>query len=248
MGSGSTTGYLAPEQIQQRADVSTRHAAVDSYGIGMTLFFMISGRDPFPTENLHQEWRKSIYAAAVKNGESSWKSLPNRFSRVIINTTKLKQSERWDISQIRSELERLYDALKRPDNVDSAELIAEEIFCRTNYSHNYEWDDNKLSALYNSPSGVRICLIGHESKKQLILKIEWSDTGVSEIKKVNKWLERNQPKILDQLSSSKWKIETHTASGRALHISASMDVSDAKKELNEIAQCIDKVTSELIFN
>ena len=46
---GSTTfGYLAPEQIHEIDGVSTRHAAVDSFGIGMVLFFMLSGRNPVP--------------------------------------------------------------------------------------------------------------------------------------------------------------------------------------------------------
>src|SRR5690606_28979831 len=32
------SGYLAPEQIQRKPGVSTQHASVDSYGIGMTIF------------------------------------------------------------------------------------------------------------------------------------------------------------------------------------------------------------------
>ncbi|MGD0037349.1 MAG: protein kinase [Bacteroidota bacterium] len=245
VGSGSTTGYLAPEQIQQSASVSTRHAAVDSYGIGMTLFFMIAGRDPFPTENLHREWQKSVYESANRIRESSWKSLPNRFSRLIINATRLEQYARWDISQIRTELERLSEALKKPDNIESAELIAEEIFCRTKYSHDYEWDSDKLCAMYSSLSGVRISLVGHESKKQLILKIEWSDQGGSERKTINKWLEKNQPKILNQLTASSWKIESQSTSGRALHITASLDVLLAKKQIDEIVRCIDKITIDI---
>ena len=247
VGSGSTTGYLAPEQIQQSPDVSTRHAAVDSYGIGMTLFFMIAGRDPFPTENLHKDWQKNIYDSAVNIKEDSWKSLPNRFSRLIMNATKLKQSERWDISQIKYELERLYEALKKTDSVESVELIAEEIFCRTKYSTEYKWDSDKLSASINSSSGVQICLIGHESKKQLVLKIDWNDQSGSGAKKISKWLGKSEPKILAKLTSSNWKIETHTKSGRAMHVTATLDISIAKEHLNDIAKCLDKVTDELIF-
>lgn len=49
----SIAGYLAPEQLQQMSGVSTRHAAVDSFGIGMTLFFIIAERDPLPAEHCH---------------------------------------------------------------------------------------------------------------------------------------------------------------------------------------------------
>ena len=38
---GALTGYLAPEQIDATPGCSTRHAAVDSFGVGMTLYYKI---------------------------------------------------------------------------------------------------------------------------------------------------------------------------------------------------------------
>ena len=57
-------GYLAPEQIQYTSRVSTRHAAVDSFGMGMVLFFMMSGRAPLPDEHRHGDWRNTLARAA----------------------------------------------------------------------------------------------------------------------------------------------------------------------------------------
>ena len=55
---GAVAGYLAPEQIQAIPGASTRHAAVDSFGVGMTLYFMIAGTDPLPAQHLHRDWEK----------------------------------------------------------------------------------------------------------------------------------------------------------------------------------------------
>jgi serine/threonine protein kinase len=64
---GSTLlGYLAPEQIQPIQGVSTRHAAVDSFGLGMLLFFLISGHNPLPDEHRHGNWIELVRSAAER--------------------------------------------------------------------------------------------------------------------------------------------------------------------------------------
>ena len=91
-------GYLAPEQIQRVRGVSTRHAAVDSFGLGMTLFFLVSGRHPIPTEHRHSSWAESVYQACGAISTKSWNSVRKRFGRLIINTTRDLQVERWDLA------------------------------------------------------------------------------------------------------------------------------------------------------
>ncbi len=57
---GSMVGYLAPEQLEQILGVSTRHASVDSFGLGMTLYFMISQRNPLPDQQRYQDWSRVV--------------------------------------------------------------------------------------------------------------------------------------------------------------------------------------------
>ena len=133
---GSTTfGYLAPEQIQDIQGVSTRHAAVDSFGIGMVLFFMMSGRDPVPDE--HQACRLEEYTERklqkcflASNGIPFHQDLQDSLS-MQLNTN---QAERWDMTQIQAELERLHKAVLDPGSTQSIELIAEEIAARCEFS------------------------------------------------------------------------------------------------------------------
>ena len=103
----SMAGYLAPEQIQAQSGVSTRHATVDSFGFGMTLYFLISGQDPLPAQHRHHNWENSVTDSAHTHRCTSWRSLPQRFARLIINCTRDRQSERWDMTQVQGELQRL---------------------------------------------------------------------------------------------------------------------------------------------
>ena len=128
---GALFGYLAPEQIQATPGISTRHAAVDSFGLGMTLYFMITGRDPLPEQHRHYDWKTTVQQAALGRGKTSWISLPYRYARLIIKATENSQAKRWDMSQIKDELERLIDASLNPTEVVSAELLAEEIAARS---------------------------------------------------------------------------------------------------------------------
>ena len=145
---GSTTfGYLAPEQIQDIQGVSTRHAAVDSFGMGMVLFFMMSGRDPIPDEHKHVDWKNTLNEAAEGHPCSQWHSIPSRFARLIEYATQDNQAERWDMTQIQAELRRLHKAVLDPKSTQSIELIAEEIAARCEYCEGYEWDGNTLSAV-----------------------------------------------------------------------------------------------------
>ena len=185
-------GYLAPEQIQYTSRVSTRHAAVDSFGMGMVLFFMMSGRAPLPDEHRHGDWRNTLARAAHGHPCNEWRSAPSRFARLVEFATRNNQSERWDMTQIQAELTRLHEAVSHSTSTQYAELIAEEIAARCEFSKDYEWDGDSLAAVKETPSGVRFTLQGDESQE------EWSSLswiGVSLAFKVGHILANgsNQP-------------------------------------------------------
>jgi serine/threonine protein kinase len=245
IGTGTTTGYLAPEQIQPNPKVSTRHSAVDSFGLGMTLFFTVARRDPYPAENLHKYWETNVSEYCGSVGSSIWRSLPTRFARLIINATREKQSERWDLNQIRVELERLREALQTPDEVESAELLAEEVFSRTSYSRNYKWNADKLCAILEFPSGAKISVLGHESKKQLRLGISWTYTGGSTPKQLFKKLEKSFDQIKRQVASVDWICEDRSKSGKSINFTAHLDVQVAKTKIDIVARNLDNIVTAL---
>lgn len=243
----SATGYLAPEQLQSISGVSTRHASVDAFGLGMCLYFIASGRDPFPAEHAHTTWHQTVFAACAKRICTSWKSLPQRFARVILNATQHRQSERWDMAQIEGELQRLLVAHDSPEAVVSAEMIAEELFARSSYAKEYEWLEGTLCARIILPSGLEISITGDEPRSRLLMKIRWSSGGDYNRRNVTKWLPEAGRKVSDLLSGHNWHVEGSSAWGEQVDLSASITTAHFPKHLDANAQLLERISGHLRF-
>jgi len=224
---GSVSGFLAPEQVGRREDASTRSAAVDSFGLGMTLYYLRSGIEPVFSQHKHQDWSASVVALMERFGCKTWKSLPRRYARVILCSTRDKQSERWDMSQILGELQRLHDAEKKPTQVESAELLAEEIAARSDFPNNYQWDPDSLKAFTVLASGATVSVRGLEVDRKISVEMRWAETGLEDRRRVRKWI----PKACDQASSllrkAGWKVRIDRASDW-LAVEGEIDVKVAR--------------------
>ena len=243
---GPVFGYLAPEQIEDRPGVSTRHAAVDSFGVGMTLYFMISGKDPIPEQHLHFNWAETVLGASARHGSPTWQSLPFRYARLVTNATQDSQSDRWDLAQIRDELRRLMDALMYPDRVASAELIADEIAARTDRT--YHWSDETGTAIIKLVSGLVISISGDESKRQMVINLNWSSSDRQERKNVAKWMAPAADRCKKILRSSGWTIRTTNIQPlQSVVIEASLTVSRAASTLSDQAKAISEIKEQLNF-
>ena len=243
---GALFGYLAPEQIQATPGASTRHAAVDSFGLGMTLYFMITGRDPLPDQHRHYDWKKTVQAAALGHGKISWVSLPYRYARLIIKATEDIQAKRWDMSQIKDELERLFDAFLNPTEVVSAELLAEEIAARSNRV--YEWNDDLATAVIQLVSGAIIKITGNESDRLVVVHLNWSRSGKQEHKQVGKWMAPAADRCAKMLKSEGWKIRTKNVQPpNSMVLEATLTVPLAASNLIKQAGAVSTVAEELTF-
>jgi eukaryotic-like serine/threonine-protein kinase len=165
-------GYLAPEQMTRRVGVSTQNAAVDAFGIGMTLFFLVSRRNPSPGEHSSKDWQLTVNNAARDLRATSWRSLPRRFARLIIGSTRDAQFERIDVTQISKELRRLSALIVDAKSRVSAEFIAEELAARSAVISNYFWDEARCEAHFDFGTGLTVCVRGDDVAQQVSVKIE----------------------------------------------------------------------------
>ena len=243
---GAMFGYLAPEQIQATPGASTRHASVDSFGVGMTLYFMITGNDPLPAQHRHQDWGKTVQAAACGQDSTSWISLPYRYARLIIRATEDSQAKRWDMSQIRDELERLGHAFLNPTKVVSAELLAEEIAARS--GRTYEWNDDLVMAVFQLVSGSVITITGNESDRCVVISLNWSSSGKQERKHVGKWMVPATERCVKRLRASGWRIRTRNIQPpQSMTLKATLNVRSAATTLGQQGEVVSKVVNELTF-
>lgn len=241
-------GYLAPEQIENIRNVSTRHTAVDSFGLGMILFFMLGGRDPVPDQHLHADWKDTLFRIAGGRSCDEWQSIPTRFSRLIHYATLHEQSERWDMTQIQAELQRLLEIVVNPSSTRSAELVAEEIAFRCEFSSGYEWDPNQLSAIKTQPSGVRLEIRGDESARRVIVSASWGDPGVQGRRHLGKWIPASLENTRQILHSSGWAIEDTRTYYAHFAISASISVREALVDMPETIDNLNRAMAEVRFS
>ena len=242
---GALTGYLAPEQIQAMRGCSTRHAAVDSFGVGMTLYFMVSGTDPVPEQHMHTGWSRTVYEVVAQR-RSHWMSLPRRYARLIINATNNKQADRWDITQIHDELERLRLAQGDPQAIVSAELLAEEI--AAGLERDYEWDEDSGTARIGLASGADVRILGNETERRIIVNLNWNTSGRLERKRVGKWIGPAGERCVGILKSAGWKIGARNIQRKgSIALEAWIRSKKAAGSLASQVAAMAKIVKELSF-
>lgn len=244
-GETALLGYLAPEQIQSVRGVSTRHASVDSFGLGMVLYFMLSQKNPVPDQHRHADWPEILAQASRNSPCDEWVSLPRRFARLIELATQDSQPARWDMAQIQSELRRLRDVAINTSSVVSAELVAEEIAARCQFSSDYVWDSNTLSAVKESESGLKFEIQGDETQKMVFANLTWGDTGVQGKAHLGKWIEPSMRNAREILRSSGWRISDAGARYAHILVSASLPTSEAIHNLQRTVESLDRALNEI---
>lgn len=246
---GSTLmGYLAPEQLRPISGISTRHAGVDSFGLGMTLFFMISSLDPVPNEHLQSGWKERVFDAGTRVPQCAWQSMPNRYSRLILRAAHQNQGERWDMAQIESELQRLLRAVEHPDSVSSAELVAEEIAARSKCMEGYIWDDDRLAAITETPSGIRLCIMANESEQAIQFELSWGRPGVhGRGESVGKWIPARMGNAVDILKKGGWTVKEAEHKWAEIHINGLIKVKTALSSMDRLIAYTEQATDLIRF-
>lgn len=201
------SSYLAPEQLVSIPGISTRHASVDSFGVGMTLYFILTGSTP--RQNLHTvaDWKERLSKAAKYRRCESWESLPNRFVRLISNATKDEQHLRWDMSQIQQEITLLHEALTTPSEVSSSELITEELAVRTQVIGEYAWNENDRSIVKEFANGLTLTLFGNETNQDVEIKLLWEYGGQGNWQHTYSSMQQKITSAVDQLTSAGWRVD-----------------------------------------
>jgi hypothetical protein len=239
MAPQAVNGFLAPEQVNRDENVSTRHASVDSYGLGMTLYYLRCGQEPVFSQHMHGNWQEILDQQIARVKCENWKSLPRRFARLIEASTRNRQSERWDMSQIVSELERLKVAESNPHSVTSAELFAEELTRCSDIGNLYDWDADRVHAVQKL-YGTTFVVSGHESIGQVKVALTWTyEKGA----KVKKYLKNAAEKSAAELKKGHWKDITVEIGAVNVDVSARISVKYLQQDLLGVSRSLNAALS-----
>ena len=171
-------------------------------------------------------------------------SLPRRYARLILNATNNKQAERWDITQIHDELERLRVAQADPRSIVSAELLAEEI--AAGVERGYEWHDDKSTARIALTSGAEVRILGNETERRIVANLNWSTSGRQERRKVGKWIGPAGERCAGILKKAGWEVSTSNIQRRgSIALEGTIPARKAAGSLTSHVDAVSKIVEEL---
>jgi len=174
--------YQAPEQLHRGAGTSTRRAAVDSYGLGMTLLYLRTGKHPQYMQHMHKDWGEFLLREVCTKRYSPWLSLPRRYARLIDRCTRNGQEERPLMATIYGELDLLYQlcASELPASVPP-EALAEELCCRVasefGLEREYEVNREEDTFVARTASGLTVSMHGDGSLNEITFTLRVVPTG-----------------------------------------------------------------------
>lgn len=240
-------GYLAPEQT----DISSRYAArstrVDSYGFGMTVYYLFGGDAPRPNEALSDLWLSRAIRAAARDYHEGWRSAAARLGRLISRATQIDQNIRIDFASMTHELKSIQDAIIAPDSLDNVELWAEEVMSILADEKVYEWDDAVGKGVLRRPGGLAIEISSNFRKGSVDLAIRYLDQGDKERASVGKYLANAVTSVDRALEKGGWLVEERRVAGMEAIIAASVTVSKLKAARKDIFEAAGDVLSAFRF-
>ncbi|WP_344444235.1 hypothetical protein [Kitasatospora nipponensis] len=220
---------------------------MDSFGLGMTLFYLCSGKDPYPGQHTGVQWRGDVHQATSAITGTTWQSLPRRYARCVVGATAEGQLARIDVPAIHDEMSRLRAAHLDPEQVTDTELLAEGIAARSEAMRNYEWDADTSSAFYAPPTGVVYQLQGDESKARILLDISFTSRGQHDRSNLTKYLNSKGPGVVGALRKGKWHVTDEQHGQGQLKVSAWIDADQARQGLDRFPRTVDVAGDLLRF-
>ena len=240
-------GFMAPEQLRRRdsKDSSqTRSALVDSFGFGMTLFYVLSAEVPVPDQQKHVDWDQTLRMKVASKSFPHWKSLPLRTARLIRGATRDQQSERWDFSRIVGELDLLWAIVNEDYANTPVDVVAEEIAALTENVLQYRWDDDKSAAIYETP-GFRVEVSGNLPTRTVQLSMQWQQTGAENWKNRFKSAADVKARIDGILEGGGWEAVKNDGSIGFTRISAISSPEVSPESIRKLAKSIDVLANAL---
>jgi len=245
----SALGFLAPEQLEiERSSYSTRNAAVDSFGVGMTLLFLCGGIEPEAYAQRRPDFADFITDAVSKPKNSEWCSLPKRYARLILQATQDEQPRRWDLAQIILELRRLQQVHVGSDQPIDTDMLCEEVAARCPaIAVIYSWSADDDSVTVQRPGGLSLRMHGARENEKISITITWAATGVEERGSVAKYLPDRLQRSAGALRSGPWENVQDVQRRRDVVLTASLASDAARRRLDDAAKSLSKAIEALQF-
>lgn len=229
MPASSALGYLAPEQIDPRSKWGARSGLVDVYGLAMLLYFALSKQHPSAAASEREDWRTRVGEASAKAYSTTWKSLPNRVTRLIMDATHPVQEARPLLENFILRLEQIKE-MAAGIFIADADVLLEEIFNRV-----FPGYDSRDGYIFQNFSGVTMSASTDYANRRYKFTIESIATESASRTNMGKYLSESINKLKDALSTVGAVDRDGSLVGRSrLKVSCSIPIPENFSEMTRL--------------
>lgn len=206
--------YLAPEQLSQASTGSARQTKVDSYGLCMTLLYMIQRQHPDFQLRRSSEWERFKNSIGANlDRRVRWRSWLPRLRRLIHAGTEPDFAARLDFVTVAEEI-RVLELLSRASLEDLAaasgawaplDAIAEEVLAVACATNQYEWDSLQESGVHTGVRGIAMKVASETKGKRGVRLSAVKDYDASEsFEAVRKYWKPRTQEIQALMEAAGW--------------------------------------------
>ncbi len=221
-------GYLSPEQTANTRGVSTVSTRVDSYGLGMTAYYIFGGMHPRPNEGLSDNWYQTALRATKKDYAERWKSAPFRLARIIRDSTMIVQADRMDFAIAFKELQTLFAAVTAPELVSNPEFWAEEILANLPSPSEYDWNIEGPFGEIRLERGMIVKCQPDFRNSRVDLTIEFQFKGAQNYSRLTQKIESVPAKLKKLIEDAGWHWDRYNRGSYQAQLGISIDVESIK--------------------
>lgn len=213
------SGFLAPEQVEGKSAL-TRSALVDSYGMAMLIYYVVTRQVPRPEQCKHKDWADILLKSVAEKPCKEWVSLPYRLARLIEQCTRYEQAQRWDMTRIHGYLCAMEKAYNQSDTISDGDILAEELATRVAKAIAFMplsltlWNQDRAEASIKKITGEEITIKAF-SDGIVHVAIEWDNEGSTEYRAVTKNREQRIKMEAEKFSKLGIKVEQNIRPGGA---------------------------------
>ncbi|TSD85893.1 hypothetical protein FFK22_025195 [Mycobacterium sp. KBS0706] len=238
-GNIEEAGYYAPEQLKGDGDAA-RTTLVDSYGVGMSLFYAFARVPPPTGGSAAKEWEEMLETKIRNEPGLQWRSLPERLRRLIRQATCPNQKDRLNMTQIKAELDLLAAAVEGAYEKLPVDYWAEEILSRSE-EYKYEVAINGYEFSRSAKLGRVVSVVGDIKSNSVSVVFKNQATGIENRTGIDKLWSAKLKSAKDILASHGWEPEDDSRyRSMEILLKASISVTDIRKNLDKVVSGLKK--------
>lgn len=238
-GNALEAGYYAPELLRHAQEEISRTAKVDSYGVGMTIYYMASKTQPPVAGATASDWPE--YLAKLRSNNSRNFSISGRLiKRIIDGATNPIASKRLTVHEIEGRLSELINSVK--DGLQGAciEHVAELLYCEVGgVNYDVSLDGRKFS--WEVVTGRSIEIEASRSTSEIRMLFVNKQVGPSDWKNIDKNWSSKLDTAKEIFVSGGWKVIAGSSySSRTIHLACSIQLSTVRANYAKVSDALRK--------